>query len=265
MLVQHLYGDRLRYTQLLRYNRTDVEMMPKIAARLCERLRRFAESMPPGEMPPYDSAVRRARPPGSFAALQMAWLERRPSFRLLEPKLKARLGRQPIIVGVDLRAKAKNPTGWAVCEGSRAETRVFYDDAQILEATLAAKPDLVSIDAPLFLPRGRESVSDDSPCRKRGGIVRDAERILWSRGIRVYPALIRQMQGLTQRGIELTRELESRAIQVIESYPGAAQNILNIPRKGLDEDSCGEVSFNLAIRSKEGRRTTNSTLLPRRW
>ena len=79
------------------------------------------------------------------------------------------------------------------------------------------------------------SVSDDSPCRQLGGIVRDAERILWSRGIRVYPALIRQMQGLTKRGIELTRILEAKGISVIESYPGAAQDILNIPRKRLDE------------------------------
>ena len=78
-------------------------------------------------------------------------------------------------------------------------------------------------------------MSDDSPCRQRGGIVRDAERILWSRGIRVYPALIRQMQGLTKRGIELTQTLESKGIAVIESYPGAAQDILNIPRKRLDE------------------------------
>ena len=65
--------------------------------------------------------------------------------------------------------------------------------------------------------------------------MRDAERILWARGIRVYPALIRQMQGLTKRGIELTEKLEGHGIPVIESYPGAAQDILNIPRKRLDE------------------------------
>ena len=118
---------------------------------------------------------------------------------------------------------------------THTETCILYEDAEILERTRAAKPDLVSIDAPLSLPRGRKSVSDDSPCRKEGGIVRDAERILWSRGIRVYPALIRQMQGLTKRGIELTKILEAEGISVIESYPGAAQDILNIPRKRMDE------------------------------
>ena len=38
---------------------------------------------------------------------------------------------------------------------------------------------LIWVDAPLSLPRGRKSVSDASPCRKTGGIVRDAERVLW--------------------------------------------------------------------------------------
>jgi predicted nuclease with RNAse H fold len=101
---------------------------------------------------------------------------------------------------------------------------------------LAEEPDLISIDAPLSLPRGRVSVSDDSPCHAEGGIVRDAERILWSRGIRVYPALIRQMQGLTSRGIQLAKKFREYGIPVIESYPGAAQDVLNIPRKKLDED-----------------------------
>ena len=171
----------------------------------------------------------------AFAALQREWHERRPTLGSLEARLSARFGRVPVVVGIDLRAKTFNPTGWALCEGARAETRVVHTDEDILKLTFAARPDLVSIDAPLSLPRGRHSVSDDSPCRAKGGIVRDAERILWARGIRVYPALIRQMQGLTQRGIDLTRQLESRGIRVIESYPGAAQDILNIPRKRIDE------------------------------
>ena len=184
-------------------------MMPRIAARLCGLLSQRTAEMPPVVMPSPGRSVRCVRRPESFAALQTAWLERRPSLRLLETKLQTRFGRQPVVVGIDLRAKAKNPTGWAVCRGPQTETRVMFDDAEILDATLSVGPDLVSIDAPLFLPRGRMSVSDDSPCRQLGGIVRDAERILWSRGIRVYPALIRQMQGLTKRGIELTRILEA--------------------------------------------------------
>jgi uncharacterized protein YprB with RNaseH-like and TPR domain/predicted nuclease with RNAse H fold/adenylate kinase family enzyme len=230
-----LYGDSRSYNRLLRYNRADVEMMPELGRRVCEKLRLATELMPKCALPEKVASSRRGRRAAPFEALQSAWRERRPSLHLLQPKLVARFGREPVIVGIDLRAKSHNPTGWAVCDGMRTETCILYEDAEILERTRAAKPDLVSIDAPLSLPRGRKSVSDDSPCRKEGGIVRDAERILWSRGIRVYPALIRQMQGLTKRGIELTKILEAEGIPVIESYPGAAQDILNIPRKRLDE------------------------------
>jgi uncharacterized protein YprB with RNaseH-like and TPR domain/predicted nuclease with RNAse H fold/adenylate kinase family enzyme len=230
-----LYGDRESYKQLLRYNRADVEMMPEVAARLCRKLCQDTDAMPPAEVPPPKPCRKYGHKPSNFQTLKTNWHDRRPSLQLLEPRLASRFQRMPVVVGIDLRAKPANPTGWAVCLGQEADTCILYGDADILQRTLAAKPDLVSIDAPLFLPRGRRSVSDDSPCRKKGGIVRDAERILWARGIRVYPALIRQMQGLTQRGIELTRQLERHGIKVIESYPGAAQDILNIPRKKLDE------------------------------
>jgi len=140
----------------------------------------------------------------------------------------------PVVVGIDLRGMPKNPTGWARCEGPSVDSRTAHSDGEIIELTLEARPELVSIDAPLSLPRGRVGVSDDSPCRAKGDIVRDAERILWSRGIRAYPPLIRHMQGLTKRGISLARTLEGAGITVIESYPGAAQDILGIPRKRLD-------------------------------
>ena len=82
------------------------------------------------------------------------------------------------------------------------------------------------------LPGGGEAIDPSA------GIVREAERDLASIGIPAYPALIDSMRNLTMRGIRLRRELESRpnGPQVIESYPGAAQDILRIPRKqkGLD-------------------------------
>jgi predicted nuclease with RNAse H fold len=40
------------------------------------------------------------------------------------------------------------------------------------------------------------------------------------------------MQGLTTRGMLLASQLRAEGLNVIESYPGAAQDILNIPRKG---------------------------------
>ena len=39
------------------------------------------------------------------------------------------------------------------------------------------------------------------------------------------------MQKLTKRGMELAKKLRKRGIPVIESYPGAAQDIMGIPKK----------------------------------
>ena len=62
--------------------------------------------------------------------------------------------------------------------------------------------------------------------------MRECERELKRRGINVYPCLIPSMQKLTARGMRLTRTFRERGVPVIESYPGAAQDIMRIPRKG---------------------------------
>ncbi|HEX8797614.1 MAG TPA: hypothetical protein VF772_03330, partial [Terriglobales bacterium] len=67
----------------------------------------------------------------------------------------------------------------------------------------------------------------------QAGIVRVAEQDLSSIGIPAYPALIDSMQNLTLRGIRLRRlisDLPHKPI-AIKSYPGAAPDILSIPRK----------------------------------
>ena len=89
------------------------------------------------------------------------------------------------------------------------------------------KPKIVSIDSPLGLPGGGNSIDP------KAGIMRVAEHDLASVGIPAYPSLIDSMENLTLRGIRLRRAIESfpRAPRVIESYPGAAQDILSIPRK----------------------------------
>jgi dephospho-CoA kinase len=62
--------------------------------------------------------------------------------------------------------------------------------------------------------------------------MRRCERELKRRGINVYPCLLPSMQGLTRRGMHLAQRLRSAGVPVIESYPGAAQDIMGIPRKG---------------------------------
>lgn len=236
MWCKALWGDKRAYKQLLLYNKTDVEMLPKLAARLCHEHIKKTLGDYDDEAITSHLRTRFGHKPAQFLSLRHAWESRRSGLHLLTPKLQERFGREPIVVGIDLRGNPKNPTGWSRCQGSKAESRILYNDDEIFALTLSARPDIVSIDAPLSLPRGRVSVSDDSPCREKGGIVRDAERILWARGIPVYPSLIRHMQGLTQRGINLADRLRESGIAVIESYPGAAQDILGIPRKRIDLD-----------------------------
>ncbi len=229
-----LYGNTKEYDRLLRYNRADVEALPRLASHLYEILSNEIPLSVESSL-----AVKGRTKAGMRAATHVdlceEWRRRMPSYSQLREKLTAKGIHSPVVVGIDLRGNELRPTGWAVCHEDTAKTTILHSDQEILSRTLSVKPDLVSIDAPLSLPRGRTSVSDDSPCRKLGGIVRDAERILWSRHIRVYPALIKQMQRLTARGIALAKELELHGIRVIESYPGAAQDVLNIPRKKDDQ------------------------------
>ena len=135
------------------------------------------------------------------------------------------------VVGIDLTGSEDRKSGWAAATGRSLTMDLVASDADLMERTLVAEPFLVSIDSPLSLPAGRTSEFDDDPGRKEYGIVREAERQLRKRGIHVYPALLPSMQRLTQRGVELATRLRKRGVPVIESYPGAAQDILGIPRK----------------------------------
>lgn len=136
------------------------------------------------------------------------------------------------VVGIDLSGSENRASGWSLLKGNHTLTQRIETDADIISATLDAKPTLVSIDSPLSLPKGRVTVEDDDPGRQIYGITRSCERLLKKRGINVYPSLIRSMQSLTARGIRLAEYFRSKGIPVIESYPGAAQDIMNIPRKG---------------------------------
>ena len=140
------------------------------------------------------------------------------------------------VVGIDLTGSERRATGWCYMEGSRAETKLISTDDEIVQEIQSAKPHLVSIDSPLSLPQGRIHVRDDDPGRVRFGIMRQCERTLKRRGINVYPSLIPSMQGLTGRGIRIAEKIRSLGIPVIESYPGAAQDIMNIPRKRASLD-----------------------------
>jgi len=135
------------------------------------------------------------------------------------------------VVGIDLTGSEARPSGWCALDGTSVETRMVASDDELITLTCGAGADLVSVDSPLSLPRGRTDVADSDPGRAEFGITRECERLLRRRGINVYPCLLPSMQRLTARGMRLAARFRSLGIPVIESYPGAAQDIMGIPRK----------------------------------
>jgi histidinol phosphatase-like PHP family hydrolase/predicted nuclease with RNAse H fold/dephospho-CoA kinase len=155
------------------------------------------------------------------------------------------------IMGVDLTAGNKT-TGVAILNGRRVDTFSVLSDKDILDLVKRHRPGLVSIDSPLGLPGGGDVIN------RKAGIVRVAEHDLASVGIPAYPALIDSMEKLTLRGIRLRKAIEGlpRPPRVIESYPGAAQDILCIPRKQRSLDLLREGLERLGIRGR-GLKTTS--------
>jgi uncharacterized protein YprB with RNaseH-like and TPR domain/predicted nuclease with RNAse H fold len=133
------------------------------------------------------------------------------------------LEKPPRIVGIDLTGSERRATGWALMEGANVTTKSLRTDSDLIRETLAANPDLVSIDSPLSLPDGYGGVNVP--------IYRKCELALKRMGISVFWCLLPSMKMLTVRGIRLANELRKAGCTVIESYPGAAQDILGIPRK----------------------------------
>lgn len=128
------------------------------------------------------------------------------------------LANYPRVVGIDLSGSERRYSGFAILEGDHVETARWKFNEEIIENSIKSNPDLISIDAPLSLPKA--------------GTTRECERQLRKRGIGVFPTLLPSMRNLTWRGMRLRQEFESQRFQVIESYPGAAQDILGIKRKG---------------------------------
>lgn len=152
----------------------------------------------------------------------------------------------PVIVGIDLTGSEKRGSGWAMLKCGKVKTKILHKDNEIFKNTIEVNPNLISIDSPLSIPKGRKSFSDKSPCRKYG-IARECERELKRRGISVFWCLLPSMQSLTKRGIKLAKRFRKSGYKVIESFPGAAQDILLIPRKktSVDELKYGLTEFGL--------------------
>jgi uncharacterized protein YprB with RNaseH-like and TPR domain/predicted nuclease with RNAse H fold len=183
---------------------------------------------------------------------------------LIKPKLRVktlaaavqRKGHKPLVVGLDLTGSEKKATGYAVLDGTRAFMDLVETDEELMQRIREVKPSIVSIDSPLSLPKGRDCTRDDCQCRSLG-IMRECERELKRRGVNVYPCLIQSMQKLTARGIKLKQMLEAEGIAVIESYPGAAQDVMQLPRKRVDLQALQESLLGLGITAESPHEKLN--------
>jgi len=166
------------------------------------------------------------------------------------------LDEKPLVVGIDLSGSAKRGSGICVMRNGEAHLAVRSTDEEIIQIVKEQESCLVSIDSPLGLPENRCCADDTCECRQYG-IMRQCERILKKRGINVYPCLIPSMQKLTLRGIRLARTLREHGYDVIESYPGAAQDILAMPRKrvSLEELKCALTDMGINVQGEKERIT----------
>ena len=153
-----------------------------------------------------------------------------------------------ISLGLDPSGSERKRSGLAIInESLSAESRIVRTDADILQAIHETQPDVVAIDAPLSLPKGRCCADPSCACSVYG-IVRSADRAVSRMGYRPFWTLLPSMVNLTLRSIRLRETLESKGVKVIEVYPGAAQDRLGLPRKQRGEDALLQGLFGLGIR-----------------
>ncbi len=242
--ARYLRGDIAALEQLIRYNIADITSLQSLMSYSCQQL--ALRLLHDGRSQPKGGHVQ--RPKKVFVQVKrnesgINLVVGRHRVVLEAPnvgrtvitvtdllvRIPSRL-KTPKSVGIDLRASEIRTTGWALLTGDKVETRLIKTDEEIVQETILQDPDIISIDSPLTLPAGRCCTRDSCQCRTVG-IVRECERALWRRGVKVFPCLLPSMQKLTERGIRLARAFRERGYRVIESYPGAAQDIMRIPRK----------------------------------
>src|SRR6202158_1412210 len=223
--AKYLRGEKSALEQLIQYNTEDVVHLKAIMEIAYDRLSKQTASFLKHSIAPVFTGA--AHMPRSNKRAVLRRVSIQPESTTLVTRLLGRcpgLPKPPRVVGIDLTGSEKRATGWALTDGSYAQPRSIRTDEELIRETLAAKPDLVSIDSPLSLPEGYG--------RPGVPIYRKCELALKRMGISVFWCLLPTMKGLTMRGMRLAGEFRRQGLQVIESYPGAAQDILGIPRKG---------------------------------
>ena len=129
------------------------------------------------------------------------------------------------VVGIDLAGKEGNPTGFCVLTEKGAKTKKLFKDSEILNEIKKVSPQVVAIDAPLWLP-------------PEGVAWRICELLLMKRGFRPLSLLLPSMRLLALRAKNLAQEIRKMGIEVIEVFAAASEKILGLEkekRKSKDE------------------------------
>jgi predicted nuclease with RNAse H fold len=134
-----------------------------------------------------------------------------------------------IVLGIDLAGVPHRPTGVCLLREGKAKTGLLYSDKDILEVIEKERPALVTIDAPLSLPPGRESIHQRN--RKH---FRACDLELKRRKIPFFPITLGPMRKLTERGMALKEKIEQLGAHAVEIYPGGAQDVWKVPRAKRD-------------------------------
>ncbi|MGC8494757.1 MAG: ribonuclease H-like domain-containing protein [Syntrophobacteraceae bacterium] len=240
-ILWHRYrrGDLEAMKRLIEYNHADIEGMKRILDVCTKRL--FEKEMIPKKI--------RKKPGFTGLSSCITWANGNSNgHKPYEVSIPAFSGtNKPLItyaglaaispledfcsVGIDLVSSEDRYSGFCTLRGNNAITCRVKTDDEMIRLAREAGANIISIDSPLSIPKGRTTFFDDDPTRDEFGITRECERILKRRGISSYPCLINSMQKLTQRGMLLAEKFRKLGFPVIESYPGAAQDIMSIPRK----------------------------------
>ncbi|MCD6483434.1 MAG: DUF429 domain-containing protein [Candidatus Aenigmarchaeota archaeon] len=147
-------------------------------------------------------------------------------------------------MGIDLAGSENRNTGICVMDSSFRiiHLSVKHTDEEIINIVERCKPKIIAIDAPLSLPKGRKDIDINN-----GIHFRKCDLELRRMRIKFFPITLGPMRMLTKRGMRLKMTLEKMKYKVIETFPGAVQDILGIPRKtkGIEKLRSGLIEFGI--------------------
>lgn len=229
---EYKWGKKTSLEKLIAYNHSDIEGMKAILdyciKNIYKKNKLYLYFEKPFEFKKYKSTLDK-KSIKEFVKSNDIPFDKKSTLKFKQ--LFSKINRNIKIVGIDLTGSQEKASGVAFLNNHLVKTSLILTDDEMIEEIIKFKPHVVSIDSPLSLPKGRLTVFDDDPTRDEFGILRECERVLKKRGVNAYPTLLPSMQKLTKRGIELASKLRAKGYPVVESYPGAVQDIIGLPRK----------------------------------